>query len=562
MAALWSSESWSSFKSAALRVKHPPIAERQSGGLERRLGLGDLILIGIGASIGSGIFVVTGTVALDAGPGVVVSFVLAGAACVLNALCYAELSNRFPALVGGAYLYAYSTFNELVAFLVFANLMFDYHIGAASIIRSLAGYLVTLLQSVPALSGIPIIFGPGGLELFGGLLSINLLAPALLALLTIVLCQGVRESTIVNDVMTISKIVIVLVIVAVGALEVDVSNWSPFVPNGIAAVIQGATVVFFAYVGFDAVANSAEESKRPQRDLPLAILISLLTCGILYVGVCLVVTGMVPYYELDGAAPLASAFINKGLISISILISVGAVAGLTTTVLVGLYVQSRLYLSLGRDGLLPSIFSRVHPQHHTPVAAQIWVGVVAGILALLIDVSHLSHILSVGCLTGYSVVCACVVVLRSSPEGQESPEDSTKSITVLRSIIATAILGFAMGLTYRLSGHPAPIIGLFLVEILIVSPMYFNQEYFKPSGFACPFVPTIPLLSILFNMFLFALLHYEAWIRFGVVTGLAAVLYALYGQHHSNTAALGENRAAYQKAPITDVDTPGEVERD
>ncbi|CAM6095013.1 unnamed protein product [Calypogeia fissa] len=565
MATLW--DSWSAFKRKALRVKiAPSLAEgasvRASGtGLERKLGLWDLILMGIGASIGAGIFVITGTVAQDAGPAVVLSFLLAGAACVLNALCYAELSNRFPALVGGAYLYTYFTFNELTAFLVFVNLMFDYHIGAASIIRSLAGYIVTLLQSIPVLPTIPVIFGPGGLELLGGWLSINLLAPVLLALITFVLCQGVRESSTVNDVMTITKIVIVLVVVFVGAFEVDVTNWSPFAPNGIGAVVQGATVVFFAYVGFDAVANSAEESEHPQKDLPVAIMVSLLACGVLYVGVSLVVTGMVPYYELDGAAPLAAAFISKGIISISILIGVGAVAGLTTTVLVGLYVQSRLYLGLGRDGLLPSIFARVHPQTHTPVAAQIWVGIVAGILALLIDVSHLSHILSVGCLTGYSVVCACVVALRVSPEehltSQSPPADGKKSQAALWSIIGTAVLGFAMGLSYRLGAHPAFTIALVVLEIAIVAPMYTRQEYFKPSGFACPAVPTVPLVGILLNMFLFALLHYEAWIRFGVVTGLALLLYSVYGQHNSNSETVIEKGSLpYQKAPTVDVDSP------
>ncbi|XP_058084444.1 cationic amino acid transporter 9, chloroplastic isoform X2 [Magnolia sinica] len=460
-----SSSSWfSRFLSSALRSKTltgPSDSQTRSApgeGLVRRLGQFDLILLGIGASIGAGIFVVTGTVARDAGPGVTISFILAGAACVLNGLCYAELSSRFPAVVGGAYLYSYAAFNELTAFLVFTQLMLDYHIGAASIARSLASYVVTILQLFPFFrENIPSWIGQGGLELFGGVVSINILAPILLALLTIILCWGVGESSMVNSIMTATKVVIVLIVIIAGAFEVDVSNWSPFAPNGFKAIVTGATVVFFAYVGFDAVANSAEESKRPQRDLPIGILGSLLVCVILYIGVCLVLTGMVPYTLLGEDAPLAEAFIAKGMKYVSILISVGAVAGLTTTLLVGLYVQSRLYLGLGRDGLLPSVFAKVHYTRHTPIHSQIWVGLVAGVMAGLLNVHVLSHILSVGSLV-----------------------------------------------------------------------------YADPPGFSCPGVPLLPAISIFVNIFLFAQLHEEAWMRFVALSVISIGVYAFYGQYHAD----------------------------
>ncbi|KAG2660298.1 hypothetical protein PVAP13_1KG419700 [Panicum virgatum] len=287
--------------------------------------------------------------------GVTISFVLAGAACVLNALCYAELASRFPAVVGGAYLYTYAAFNEITAFLVFTQLMVDYHIGAASIARSLASYFIQFLELIPFLKGhIPSWIGHGE-EFFGGVVSINILAPILLILLTAILCYGVKESSAVNTFMTTLKIVIVIVVVFAGVFEVDVSNWSPFMPNGFKSVVTGATVVFFAYVGFDAVANSAEEAKRPQRDLPIGILGSLLACVLLYVAVCLVITGMVPYTLLGEDAPLAEAFAAKGLKFVTVLISIGAVVGLTTTLLVGLYVQVYLliyYVSLIRIVLL------------------------------------------------------------------------------------------------------------------------------------------------------------------------------------------------------------------
>ncbi|OAE28571.1 hypothetical protein AXG93_2175s1550 [Marchantia polymorpha subsp. ruderalis] len=563
---------WSEFQHAAVRFKNIPMRHGNTGNdlkgnsedggssLERKLGLWDLILLGIGASIGAGIFVVTGTVAQDAGPGVVLSFLLAGGASILNALCYAELSSRFPAHVGGAYLYAYFTFNELTAFIVFVNVMFDYHIGAASVIRSLASYLATLLKLIPAFSILPEVFGPGGKEFYGGWVSINLMAPILLTIITFVLCQGVRESAIVNGVMTVTKIVIVLLVVLAGSFEVDVSNWTPFAPFGLPAIVQGATVVFFAYVGFDAVANSAEETKHPQKDLPRAIIISVLSCALLYVAVCLVVTGMVPYYELDAAAPLTSAFISKGLNFMSSLIGVGAVAGLTTTVLIGLYVQSRLYLGVGRDGLLPSLFAKVNSKHHTPVIAQIWVGIVAGVLATFINVSHLSHILSVGILIGYSVVCACVVVLRVLPEEQwrsderqGGAKDVRRTQGAVGCTLVTAALGFAIGLCYRYGAHPAFAISLLLLELLCAVPMYTHQEYFEPSGFACPAVPTLPLFSILVNMFLFAQLHWEAWVRFAVVTLLALILYGVYGQFHSTIETVQDKGSSqYLKAPDGD----------
>lgn len=531
------SSCFSHFCSSALRAKTlKPVSSPTSGdGLVRRLGVFDLLLLGVGASIGAGIFVVTGTVARDAGPGVTISFILAGASCVLNALCYAELASRFPAVVGGAYMYAYTAFNEITAFLVFMQLMLDYHIGAASIARSLASYVATMFELIPALKGnIPPWIGHGGQELFGGTFSINILAPILLALLTIILCQGVGESSAVNSFMTGTKIVIVIVVIIAGAFKVDVDNWSPFVPNGFKEVLTGATVVFFAYVGFDAVANSAEESKRPQRDLPIGILGSLLICVALYIGVCLVITGMVPYNLLGEDAPLAQAFTSKGLKYVSILISIGAVAGLTTTLLVGLYVQSRLYLGLGRDGLLPSIFAKVHPKCRTPIHSQIWVGIVAAVLGGLFNVHVLSIILSVGALTGYSVVAACVVTLRW--KNRTGSQVSSKCISSwcegVICIFIVACCGFATGVLYRFGASFIFMIVAVVIAIIACAALCCRQAYSEPPGFSCPGVPIVPSICIFFNIFLFAQLHYEAWIRFVILSLISVGIYAFYGQYH------------------------------
>ncbi|XP_071931456.1 cationic amino acid transporter 9, chloroplastic isoform X3 [Coffea arabica] len=485
------------FCSSALRAKPlaPPSSETSvrtnSGqGLIRRLSLFDMILLGIGASIGAGIFVITGTVARDAGPGVTISFIIAGASCVLNALCYAELASRFPAVVGGAYLYTYTAFNELTAFLVFGQLMLDYHIGAASIARSLAGYVVSLLELIPSLrDNIPAWVGHG--QDISGVLSINVLAPILLVLLTIVLCWGVGESSIVNSVMTVTKVAIVFVVIIVGAFKVDVSNWTPFAPNGFGAILTGATVVFFAYVGFDAVANSAEESRRPQRDLPLGIMGSLLVCVVLYVGVCLVITGMVPYQFLGEDAPLAEAFKSKGLNFVAVLISFGAVAGLTTTLLVGLYVQ-----------------------------------------------------------TGYSVVSACVITLRW--KDKNTSRFSTRWISKrgegIICLVTIACCGFASGCIFRFGASFIFVIVAAVIAILAALALHFWQIYTDPPGFSCPGVPIMPAICIFLNIFLFAQLHYEAWVRFVVLSIIMVGIYAFYGQYHANPVS-SDTSIVYHRAP-------------
>ncbi|XP_047342034.1 cationic amino acid transporter 9, chloroplastic-like [Impatiens glandulifera] len=548
----------SHFWSSALRAKPlPPHSEISvqtvSGdGLVRRLGLFELLLIGIGASIGAGIFVVTGTVARDVGPGVTISFLLAGASCVLNALCYAELASRLPAVVGGAYLYTYTAFNELTAFLVFGQLMLDYHIGAASIARSLASYVVAILELFPVFKdNTPSWIGHGGQE-FLGVFSINILAPILLLLLTIVLCWGVGESSVLNSVMTTTKILIVIFIICVGTFEVDVSNWSPLAPNGIKSILTGSTVVFFAYVGFDAVANSAEESKRPQRDLPIGIMGSLLICAALYIGVCLVITGMVPYSLLDEDAPLAQAFTSKGLKYVSVLISVGAVAGLTTTLLVGLYVQSRLYLGLGRDGLLPPIFAKVHRTRHTPIHSQVWVGIIASVLAGLFNVHVLSHILSVGALTGYSVVAACLVSLRwrdKTVHNLYGRSISSRGEGIL-CLVVIAFSGFAAGVLYRFNASVFSMIVAAVIGAFATAALYWRHVYTKPAGFSCPGVPIVPAVCIFFNMFLFAQLHYEAWVRFVILNIILVGSYAMYGQYHANPVSSDEINIIYHRAPV------------
>ncbi|KAK9120898.1 hypothetical protein Syun_018515 [Stephania yunnanensis] len=604
----WNSSTWwSKLWASARRVRDlndfspaQTLSVDEDAVMVRKFGAIDLVLLGVGATIGSGIFVLTGTVASTAGPGedftfsssisphvrvsrkwsvsfmfvkkhlfrlfwliefdsyccyrlnarsvfvkisklgVVLSFLLAGAVSMLNALCYAELASRFPAVIGGSYMYAYTAFNELTAFLTFAQILPDCHVGAASIARSLSSYLVEMLELLPAMKGkIPSWMGVGGKELFGGAISINILAPILLLLFTVLLCWGVEESSALNSFMTVIKVVILLAVIVVGSFEIDVSNWSPFAPNGSKAILSGATIVFFAYLGFDAVPMSAEESKRPHRDLPIGILGSLFICAILYIGVCLVITGMVPYKLLAGDAPLAEAFTLKGLKYFSILISIGSISGLTTTLLINLYAQARTYVVLGRDGLLPSIFAKIHPTSHTPVPSQVWVGVAAAILAGLFNVDSLSQTFTVGSLIGYAVVCACLVTLRW--EEKAANQGSTKWLSNRQEgvicLIAVSCCGFGIGLCFRYS---VPYI-VWLVTASIAVLAHIKLHYCQDRAEHRILLPTRPLLAS-HRHFLQHVLVCSATVC-GVVEICYrrrnfAPFYAFYGQYHAKLARL------------------------
>ena len=280
--------------------------------LARKLGAVELTLLGIGASIGAGIFVLTGVAAKEAGPAVSASFGFAALSCVFNALCYSELSSRFP-VSGSAYLYTYCTFGEFAAIISGVNLLMDYHVGAASIARALGGYIVQLLKDMGWTH--PWVW-LDHTDVSGGL-SISVIAPVILMALTWILCRGVKESTNVNSVLTITKISIVLLVVFAGWAKVDTSNWAPFAPFGWDQVLATSATVYFSYVGFDAVCNTAEECKNPQRDLPIGIMASLLVVAALYILVCMTVTGMVPYTELHESAPLTAGTVQSHSLTVS-----------------------------------------------------------------------------------------------------------------------------------------------------------------------------------------------------------------------------------------------------
>ncbi|KTD72380.1 amino acid permease [Legionella tucsonensis] len=365
----------------------------------------DLTFLGIGAIIGAGVFILTGVVAaIDAGPAVIFSYVLAGLACVFSALSYAELA----ASVGGcgsAYGYAYVGFGELIAWIVGWDLLLEYAISVSAVSVGWSSYANDFLKAIKINIPTMLVHGPKD----GGVF--NLLACVIIALLTALLIWGVKSSSRVNNVMVIIKLLIVLLFIAVAAMEVDPSNWSPFLPFGWDGVIKGASLIFFAYIGFDAVSTAAEEAINPQRDLPIGIIGSLFICTLLYIIVAGLLTSIAHYSTLNVASPISHALFVLGYKTIAGFISIGAVAGLTTVMLVLFYGLTRVMLAMTRDGLLPKVFSKTNQYTHTPVRIILLCGILMTSLAAVAPIQALAELVNVGTLFSFFIVCAGVLYL-------------------------------------------------------------------------------------------------------------------------------------------------------
>jgi APA family basic amino acid/polyamine antiporter len=465
--------------------------------LHRVLSLGQLTALGIGAIIGAGIFVLTGVGAHDkAGPALILSFVVSGTACIFAGLCYAELAAMLP-VAGSAYTYAYATLGEMAAWIIGWNLIFEYTFAAASVAHGWSHYLQDFLGifglKLPYLiTNAPFDFSPETGRLLATGTMFDFPAIAIAVLLSALLVVGIKESTRVNAAVVALKVLIVLFIIAVGAFYVKPSNWVPFAPFGYGGLslgghvvfgrtgpggdpvgmLAGAAVIFFAYIGFDALSTQAEEAENPQRDVPLSILFSLLICTVLYIAVTAVLTGMVPYDQIDIDAPVSAAFKQIGLPWAQFLVSIGALAGLTSVSLVMILGQSRIFMSMARDGLLPRFFSAIHPKFRTPWKSTILTGSVVAILAGLIPLRVLAELVNIGTLLAFAIVCLGLLVLRKSDPG-----------------------------------HPRP--------------------------FRCPWVPLVPTLGILSCLVLMFSLPAATWLRLLVWIVIGLMVYALYGRSHS-----------------------------
>ena len=417
--------------------------------LRRVLGPVTLTSLGVGAIIGAGIFVSTGTIARQtAGPALMLSYVVAGLACIFAALCYAEFASMVP-VAGSAYTYAYATLGELLAWIIGWDLVLEYAIGSATVANGWSSYFREVLASLgmhlpAALSGpyfkydptTALGLSPAGTTLF------NLPAVLIVALLTVVLVIGIKESARFNAVMVGVKVLCVLFVIFVGAFYVNPKNWEPFAPYGYGGLsffgnvvygqtaeggrpigmLAGAALAFFAYIGFDSVSTHSEEARKPQRDVPIGIIASLLICTVLYIAVVAVLTGMVPYGKLDINAPVSNAFDQVGLGWARLLIAAGGVTGITSVLLVMLLSQPRVLLAMSRDGLLPpSFFGAVHEKYRTPWKSTILTGIFVSLLAAIMPIDELLELTSIGTLLAFVIVCAAVLIMRKTHPDAERP---------------------------------------------------------------------------------------------------------------------------------------------
>ena len=387
------------------------VMEEAGGGgtkLRRSLHVWDILFIGIGAIIGAGIFVLAGVAAaLHAGPAVILSFVVAGIACGFAALCYAEFASMIP-VSGSAYTYSYSTLGELVAWIIGWDLILEYAVGSIAVSIGWSGYLVQLL----AAGGIhlPAAISASPFAVSGAI--INLPAMLIVLLLTGLLVAGTKESAGINTALVAVKVLVIIIIVVVGFSFVDPKNYEPFMPFGLGGIFGGAAIVFFAYIGFDAASTTAEEAKNPQRDLPIGIIGSLIFSTALYIMAAVVLTGMAPYNELNQPAPFAYAFSKYQVTWATAVVSAGAIAGITSVLLVGLLAQPRIFFSLSRDGLLPRSIAEVHPRFRTPYKSTIITGVAVAVCAAFLPIGVAAELTNIGTLFAFFLVSVGIILLR------------------------------------------------------------------------------------------------------------------------------------------------------
>ncbi len=520
-----------SLRNQLLRTKDPRVLIEEAYQPERRmkktLSALDLVAFGVGATVGSGIFALTGTAAAGhvsteasdwmstpiinffmgstlgreaAGPAIVLSFLLAAVACGFAALCYAELAAMIP-VSGSAYTFAYAALGELVAWIIGWDLMLEYAIGNIAVAVSWSDHFLhfihgsfgwqlpmwlttdtstalTRLAHLPGTHPQWSFYSSTELPLvFGHQFAMNVPAFCIVALITWVLVVGIQESAIVNTIAVIVKVIVVLFVIGYGAGFVKPDNWVPFAPGGFAGIMGGAAIVFFSFIGFDAVSSTAEETKNPQKDMPIGMIGSLAICTILYAGVSLVLTGIMPYTRYaDDAAPVASALAAVGQPWAHVLVSVGALAGMTSVLLVFQLGQPRIFMAMARDGLLPPIFAKLHPKYRTPLVPTILTGAFVAIFSMFIDISQAAELTNIGTLAAFIIVCGGVLLLRKTSPDQERP-------------------------------------------------------------FKCPLVPVVPYAGIFFCFVLMLSLPVITWVRFAVWMGVGALVYFLYSYKHSKLHA-------------------------
>ncbi len=454
------------------RVK--PIQQNNNDNMELRrcLTATDLTFLGIGAIIGAGIFVLTGiAAATQAGPSIVLSYLLASIACGFSALAYAELASSIGGC-GSAYGYAFAGIGELIAWIIGWDLLLEYGMDAATVSIGWGGYVQNALQAI----GLPL---PNALvtdPFHGGI--INLPAVAIIFLLACVLSFGVKESARINKVIVFIKLAVITLFIGIGAFYFNPSNWKPFFPFGMQGIVNGAGLIFFAYIGFDAVSTAAEETKHPHRDLPIGIIASLLICTIVYVIVAAVLTGIMHYPELNISSPVATSLMKLGYHFAAEIVALGAIAGLTTAILAMYYGFTRIYLAMARDGLLPNLFVKIHPASRSPRQLVWFIGGIMAIVAGFFPINQIANIVNIGTLAAFVAVCGSVIVLRYTKPDMPRPFKTPLSPLV-------PIIGIILCL-YLMSSLPRVTWLSFMIWTVIGLFIYFSYSRFNSVVFNKP----------------------------------------------------------------------------
>lgn len=446
----------------------------QSSGMKKSLGAMDLILLGIGCVIGTGIFVLTGVAAAQyAGPAVMASFIISGIACAFAGLAYAEFASIVPS-AGSAYTYTYASLGEFIAFLVGWNLILEYTVTSSAVASGWSGYVVGLLKSANIELGHAYTHVPAD----GGI--INIPAIIIVLFLSLLLIRGTQESTKLNRILVFVKLAAVFIFLLLAGPEVNTANWEPFMPFGFSGVAGGAAIVFFAYIGFDAVATSAEECRNPARDLPIGIIGSLAVCTLLYVVVSAVLTGVVPYTELNNPEPVAFALRYIGYNIGSALVGVGAIAGITTVLLVLLYGQARIFFAMSRDGMVPASVCKIHSTYKTPYLVTIVGAILVSLIAGFAPIGLIAEMANIGTLSAFLIAAIGVFVLRFT-----KPD--------------------------------------------------------LPRSFKCPLIGLISPMAVLSCGYLMYNLPFETWVRFFVWCAVGIFVYFSYSYKHSTIDQPNEN---------------------
>jgi len=527
------------FKTKPLRLLLAEAQETGEHSLKRELGPVSLVALGIGAIIGAGIFVMSGLGAHYAGPGLMLSFVLSGLGCAFAGLCYAEFAAMIP-LAGSAYTYAYATLGELFAWIIGWDLTLEYAMGASTVSSGWSNHFIEFLRifnihmplwmaydhwtglrmaqdivarqtaaaqhpdlamGTPAfIAAVDAVKASGSADLlqrahdllaaphlFGVEIGFNFPAFCIALIITAVLVVGIKESARFNATIVAIKVTVVLFVIALGSRYINTANWGTdwhsFAPMGMGGIGAGAAYIFFAYIGFDAVSTTAQEAKKPQRDLPIGIIVSLVVCTVLYIAVAAVLTGMVPWRDINIEAPVARAFLDRNLVSASYLITMGALAGLTSVMLVMLLGQTRVLYAMANDGLLPrGFFAAVHPKFRTPYKNTILVGLLAAIVGSVTPIDDIGKMVNIGTLLAFIIVCVAIMILR-----KRSP----------------------------------------------------NQ----PRPFRTPWVPFVPIMGILFNGYMMYKLGWVNWARLIIWLIIGLVVYFTYGRHNSRVQKMAVEQA-------------------